>query len=197
MALLKQFDKKLTDLWHHRIANIESLVRKRVGRPKSFSVKRRDKGITELEDLADKILTKQGAKEELAGITTYTKRHYIRGHGVMKRGENMVSWASALPGIIVYSFWRKRRCLYVGKGGKWTRLRSYNKSFYLKEATVVKVRGITSKSYTGQAECLSKHLYKPRDNVNEPAKGKWSKACPVCKAKKQIRTSLRSLFRLR
>jgi hypothetical protein len=197
MAVLKQFDRKLADLWHHRIANVESLVRKRVGKPKSFTVKRRDKGIKDLEALADKILTKQGAKKELAKITSYTRRHHIRGHGVLKRGGNMLSWAGNLPGIIVYSFWRGNRCLYVGKGGKWTRLKGYEKSVYVKEATVVKVRGITSKSFTGRAECLSKHLYKPRDNKIEPAKGKWSKACPVCKAKKQLRTNLRTLFKMK
>jgi len=137
--------------------------------------------------LADAIVTKQGAAEELRAVTKYEKRRTIKGHGTEARFARVITWAEAkLTGAIVYSFWRKKNCLYVGKGDSWKRLRSYHKSIYLHHANLLKILGITSNSQVGKAECLVKHLYKPRDNKIDPAKTKWSKACPVCKAKKRF-----------
>jgi len=193
MARLKQFDKKLHELWQRRIVHIESLVRKRQGRPKSFTKKNRDKGIRELEEMADEIVTKQGAKAELTKITAYKKRRQIKGRGIANRYDRIIHWAEKkLPGAIIYAFWKKKRCLYVGQGITWKRLRSYEKSIYLKEATLLKIIGVTSTSQIDKAECLSKHLYSPRDNKIDPAKTKWSKACPVCSTKTKTRTALKT-----
>ena len=72
----------------------------------------------------------------------------------------------------MYSFWKGRQCLYVGKGKSWTRLKGYEKSVYLRDATTVRVRGVTSPSHLAKAECLMRHLLDPRDNRIRPAKGR-------------------------
>ncbi len=198
MALVKQFERKLSELWRDRIATVESLVKKRVGRKKNFDRARREKKIHELQELAEAILTKQRAKEELASLTAHKeRRHHLRGRGWEERADNMRPWAKRLSGPVVYSFWRGKKCLYVGKGDKPSRLNGYAKSMYMKDADIVKARGIRGTSNLTWAECLSKHLYKPSHNKIKPAKAKWRKRCPVCRAKDEIKKELRSLFRLR
>ena len=96
-----------------------------------------------------------------------------------------------------YSFWRGKKCLYLGKGKSWKRLRSYRKTIYVHQGTLLKVRGITSKSHLGKAECLAHHLDKPGHNIIRPARTKWGKGCPVCKATREIRNDLKSLFHLK
>lgn len=198
MSLTKQFERKLDELWRRRIANIHSLVRRRCGRRKTFSRKHREHGIRQLQQMATIILSREGARDELAEITVFRRQRRVRGRGLSERYQRLIDWADEhLTGPIIYSFWRGKRCLYVGKGTSWHRLKSYRKSVYLKEATNLKVRGIRSRSVLAKAECLATHLFHPRDNAVKAARGKWSKSCPICSTHKMIRTELRALFSLK
>jgi hypothetical protein len=82
----------------------------------------------------------------------------------------------------------------VGKGERWTRLRGYEKSIYLQHADLLEVYLVRGVSQLPKVECLTKHLYDPRDNKAKPARKKWGKRCPLCKVHDQIRGELRSLF---
>src|SRR5580698_4655468 len=136
MAILKDFDRKMQDLWRRRIANVESLVRKRHGRPKAFTKRIRDRRIKQLVELANAIVTKRGATEELADITRFEKRRQIKG-GYDLAFQRIISWAEIrIHGPIISSFWRGKKCLYVGKGKTWRRLRNYRNHRYLKEASL-------------------------------------------------------------
>ena len=109
-----------------------------------------------------------------------------------------LAWAeSALPGPIVYGFWRGRRCLYIGKGGSWRRLKSYEKSAYLLQATRIKAFCITTQSNLPKAECLATHLFDPRDKKMKPAKVKWGKKCPVCREHDFVQHQVQNLFKLK
>lgn len=198
MALVKDFERELNDLWHRRTANVLSLVKTHRGRPKGFTKKHRERGIREVQDIAERILGRQGAREELRQVTAYQRRRQIRGRGLDARFSCIIQWAQDnLRGAIIYSFWNRNRCLYVGKGKSWRRLCAYRRSVYLKEATSVRVRGITSPSHLAKAECLSVHLFGPRDNSVRASKPKYAKGCPICHARLAIRDELRTLFRLR
>jgi hypothetical protein len=106
-------------------------------------------------------------------------------------------WAEeALDGPIIYGFWKRKQCLYVGKGKSWRRLKDYQKHIYLREATRLNVFCVNGRDIP-MAECLAIHLYRPRDNVNRAANKKWSRACPICKKCKRLNRELRELFRLR
>lgn len=198
MALVKDFERRLNELWHRRTANVRSLVKTHRGRPKGFTRKHRERGIREVQDIAERILGRQGARDELDAVTAYQRRRQIRGRGLDARFSCIMEWAQdQLCGPIIYSFWRGKRCLYVGKGNSWRRLGAYRRSIYLVQATTVRVRGITSPSHLAKAECLSVHLFNPRDNSVKASKPKYAKVCPVCHARLAIRDELRTLFRLR
>ncbi|HUT58966.1 MAG TPA: hypothetical protein VNA25_14050 [Phycisphaerae bacterium] len=85
----------------------------------------------------------------------------------------------------------------MGKGLTWRRLRRYDKSAYLKDATRLEVFLIKGKSQLAKAECLATHMFRPRDNRMKPAKAKWGKACPICKKHDLIRRELATLFRMK
>ena len=198
MAYSKQFTRKLDDLWRRRTANLRSLVRTRRGPNRQFNKKIRDRAIEELQELATKILIRQGARKELGRLVVARRRWQIKGWGIADRSARLVGWAEGLPrGPVIYSFWRRKRCLYVGKGMSWERLRDYNKSIYLNQATSLRVCTIGYASQLAKAECLATHLFSPRDRKVKPASQKWGKKCPICKAHDQIRDELRAIFRLR
>jgi hypothetical protein len=97
-----------------------------VGKPLIFSKPVRQKFVNGLLDEASQILISRDARRELNKITASRRLKHIDGHGLARRAENMLAWAeSALSGAIVYGFWKGRRCLYIGKGGSWRRLKNY------------------------------------------------------------------------
>ncbi len=111
---------------------------------------------------------------------------------------NLLEWAeSNLNGPIVYSFWKGKKCLYVGKGDSWERLRNYVKSAYMLKGSCIEVFLVNGKSHLGKAECLAIHFFNPRDNRKDAAKEKWGKECPICRKHDIIRDELNSLFKMR
>lgn len=196
MSLAKHFSNKLDDLWRRRTAKLRSVVIPRgVGQPPVFSPQVRDRLINELLGDASAILVKREAREEFRKIVASRHLKKIKGYGLLNRGENLIAWArSSLDGPIIYVFWRGEKCLYVGKGESWRRLKSYDKSAYLKEATSIEVFCVLTQSQLGKAECLATHLFDPRDNKVKAAKVKWGKACPICREHDRIRDQLKELF---
>jgi hypothetical protein len=199
MALHKQFARKLDQLWHRRTTDLRALVvRRRAGKPPSFTKKVRERLVYDLLGIASTILIRSHAKSEFSDVIRKRRLRFLRGRGLVARGHELVAWArNTQRGPIVYAFWRGRKCLYVGKGETWRRLRSYEKSAYLLQASCIEVFQITSRSHLGKAECLATHLFKPRDHKVRPARVKWGKACPVCRKHDRVREELRGLFRMR
>ena len=101
-----------------------------------------------------------------------------------------------MSGPIVYAFWKGKKCLYVGKGAKPTRLLTHRKS-YGREAESVELWFVRSKSFLPQAECLATHLFQPRDLAMRPSRAAWGKKCPVCVRHDEIRRELSGLFAMR
>jgi len=148
--------------------------------------------------VASQILVRRVAKRAFRDIADRRQLHFVKGRGLLARGADLLEWAGRkLDGPIVYVFWRGKRCLYVGKGNSPRRLRNYQKSAYVIQATCVEVFEISSRSHLARAECLATHLFMPRDNKVKAAKVKWGKACPVCKQHDGIHRTLRDLFRMR
>lgn len=199
MALTKQISNKLDSLWKRRTAMLRALVIPRgVGQPTKFTRHVRDRLINQLLDDATKLLVKREAHTEFKKVAPHRCLMQIRGHGLLKRGSYLLEWAEAeLEGPIVYSFWRGRKCLYVGKGDTWKRLRNYEKSAYLLQASCIEVFLVKGKSHLGKAECLAVHLFEPRDNRKHPAKEKWGKECPICQKHDVIREELNTLFKMK
>ncbi|SRR5258706_11561757 len=199
MAIAKQFNKHLDELWRRRTGSLRSWVIPRgAGKPPKFTRRVRQKLINELLDIASEILVNRDGRSELKNITRERRLMYVRGRGLLARGRTLLRWAeSRLKGPMVYAFWRKSHCLYVGKGRSWKRLRHYERSAYMLQATCIEVFCVSSRSQLGKAECLATHLYEPRDRRVKPARVKWGKACPICRKHDSVRDELRGLFRLR
>lgn len=198
MHIQKQFAARLDRLWERRTAQLRAVVipRGRGGVPK-FTREVRTRFIDELLDLATAVLVKRDALSHLRSITDRRRLMLIRGRGYMERGDRLLEWAEKLKGPIVYAFWRKKRCLYVGKGSSPRRLRHYYRSAYLLRATCIEVFPVLRKSCLAQAECLATHIFKPRDQRMNPARVKWGKKCPICEEHDFIRSELKGLFRMR
>lgn len=199
MALVNQFSKKLDQLWKRRTDELRSLVVPRGGgQPLKFTRKRRDGLIDDALTIATSVLLKREGYRELKSVLRRRRLRQIKGRGVIDRAEKLLAWARAkLHGPIVYAFWRKRKCLYVGKGGSWKRLRNYTRSVYIRDATCLEVFEIAGKSQLGKAECLATHLFNPRDNLNKAAEVRWGKACPICERHDQVRAELKTIFKMK
>jgi hypothetical protein len=197
MALHTKFRRKLDQLWQRRTAQIRDLVQPKVGAPLAFTKRVRDRLIHELLDTATAILVRKVAKHEFQEAHSKRRLHRIKGRGLVKRGDDLVKFAQSLSGPIVYAFWRGKKCLYVGKGEKTSRLRGYQKAAYVREATCVEVFMINTKSQLPKAECLATHLFTPRDYKVRPAQTAWGKKCPVCRRHDKLRQKLLDLFAMR
>lgn len=199
MALLKDFHRSLDEMWRRYSAGIRSMVRSRRGRKPAFSRKWRNKRIMRLLTLVERILCKQGAREELRKTTQGRRWRQIKGWGQGARFECVRSWAERnIDGAFVYSFWKgRKRCLYVGKAKSWRRLCVYKKSIYLWHATRLRIDRVKRRSELGKAECLAIHLFRPKDNAKKAPHNKWGKACPVCIVHDRIHSALRDLFRIK
>jgi hypothetical protein len=199
MSLEKHFSNNLEGLWKRRTAELRALVIPRgAGQPPKFSRQVRERFMSQLLDDASEILVKREGRKEFGMVAPNRRLWQIRGHGLLNRGHNLLNWAeSKLTGPIVYAFWRGTKCLYVGKGGTWKRLQSYERSAYLLQANCVEVFLVTNRSQLGKAECLATHLFEPRDQKVKAAKTKWGKECPVCRKHDAIRAELNALFKMK
>lgn len=123
---------------------------------------------------------------------------YIAGYGIKNRFDHLHSWAQQrFDEPIIYSFWKGKRCLYVGKGKSYRRLNAYKHSHYLMAANCIEVWPVMSENKLPSSECLAVHLFKPSDNENKPAKVKWGKRCPICRRHDNVKEELDSLLRLK
>lgn len=200
MALHTQFRRKLDQLWKRQTAEIHALLKPKRGRPLAFTRAARNRMIGDLLELASDSLCRRIARSSFGETLLARRLYHLKGHGPRARGESLVAFAKAMNAIIdhpvVYAFWRGRRCLYVGKGLRLSRLVSHRKS-YGREADSVEVFFIRSKSFLPQAECLATHLFDPRDFAVRPARAAWGKKCPVCLRHDRIRRELFGLFAMR
>ena len=199
MSLVKHFNGKLDELWRKRTAELRALaVPRGQGRPAILTKATRQTLTDDLLETASELLLKREGSAQLREVTVRRSRRHIKGWGHDKRFKHIIEWAKdTCDGPIVYAFWRGTRCLYVGKGESWRRLRGYAKHMYLTQTTRIEVFCVRGMSNLGKAECLTKHLFNPRDNKNKPARAKWGKDCPICKKHDRIRSEVATLFRFK
>lgn len=199
MALKTQFNRVLDDALERRTGQLRRLVISNgQGAPKKYTKAIRDRLKKRILLAASAVLVNEQADEEFKGLVLGRHLRFIRGFGITDRFDRLYKWARRkLDGPIVYAFWRGKKCLYVGKGKSYRRLKHYEKSVYLWHAKALEVWEIGTKSQLPRAECLAIHLFKPRDNKQKKAaKVKWGKVCPICKRHDEIASATSSLLRL-
>ncbi|MGD1211781.1 MAG: hypothetical protein ABR973_10545 [Candidatus Acidiferrales bacterium] len=199
MALKTKFLRVLDDALERRTDQLRRLVvSPDQGAPKKYTRAVRDRLKKRVLLAASAVLVNEHAENELAKTVLRRRLRFFKGHGLTDRFDRLYRWAERkLDGPIVYAFWRRKKCLYVGKGKSYRRLKHYDKSVYLWHANALEVWQIKTQSRLPRAECLAIHLFKPRDNKQKKAaKVKWGKACPICKRHDKIASATSSLLRL-
>jgi hypothetical protein len=199
LALKTKFVRVLDDAVERRTEQLRRLVvSPNQGAPKKYTRTIRDRLKKRILLAASAVLVNEHAEHEIAKTVLRRRLRFIKGFGLTNRFDRLYGWAERkLQGPIVYAFWRGKKCLYVGKGKSYRRLKHYDKSVYLWHASALEVWQIKSKSQLPRAECLAIHLFKPRDNKQKKAaKVKWGKVCPICKRHDEIASATSSLLRL-
>lgn len=198
MALATKFVRQLNKVMKRRTDAIRRIVVPSRGAPAKMNKEIRDRYRVSLLDLASQILVRGKARKEFERLVHPRRLRSISGRGIQNRFDGLYSWAQEnLRGPIVYSFWKRSSCLYVGKGKSYRRLRGYQGAHRLMVADSLKVWQVKSRSKLPSAECLAVHLFKPSENKNKPAKVKWGKKCPVCRRHDELKGELDSLLRLK
>lgn len=200
MALTTKFLRVLDDVLERRTEQLRRVVISGdQGAPKKYTRAIRDKLKKKLLLAASEVLVHEHADSEFAKTFVRRRLRFINGFGIHDRFDRLIGWARRKTrGPIVYAFWRGKKCLYVGKGKSYRRLRHYEKSIYLKEARALEVWQMRTKSQLPRAECLAIHLFEPRDNKQKKAaKVKWGKKCPICKRHDEVASEINAILRLK
>lgn len=197
MKTESEFRRELKDLLFDRAHPIFwELGIKKVSQHRDWTREYREERIQRLWNIAEKMLFAR-AKEELEKYVYSRKLKFFRG-SKRDRGERLYSWAkdNFPKGPILYIFWKKNKCIYVGIGDSNLRIRDYKKSKYIdrSEADSLEIYSVHGKSNKSRVECLACHIYRPKDNQNSPGKPKYSKACYVCQKKRAIHSRLHALL---
>jgi hypothetical protein len=197
MKTESEFRRELKDLLFDRAHPIfRELGIKNISQNRHWTREYREERIKRLWDIAEKILLVK-AKAELKEYTYSRKLKNFRGPK-QDRGERLYSWAKDnFPrGPILYMFWKKDKCIYVGTGDSNYRIRDYKKSKYMdrSEADSLEIYSIRGNSNKSRVECLACHIHEPKDNQNSPSKTKYSKTCYICQKKKAIHSRLHALL---
>jgi hypothetical protein len=202
MAHLTTFEKKLDKLFHDRTYDLRSkLGLKKRGHKPQITRKKINEAIITLQDLASNILSKGLAKKEFEENAGKKSGRQIIGRGWKQQKELFENWFyKKYPNQneLVYVFWNKNKCLYVGRTGNGgSRPSSHFRRKDIPKNTRVDIYPARSKAHTPKLECLAVHRFKPSVNNNKPSKKKWTKKCPLCAIHKQIETDLRKIFKLK
>jgi len=198
MAHATEFLHLLDDAIERRVQSIRRLVVPGLGAPKLFTKLIRNRMRNRLLESATAILVRKIASKEFKKLVKRRRLRSIQGYGLDGRFEHIYRWARRmLRGPIVYAFWSDGKCLYVGKGESYKRLKAYKKSAYLYQAGHLETWQIKTISRLPAAEGLAIHLHDPRDNKKKAAKKKWGRKCPVCIRHDELKDELNSLLRLK
>ena len=202
MSYQSKFNRMLDSLYKRRTSWLRSVVsRPRPGRPQSFSRKKREQKIRELQEITSEAQAKRLAKEEFKRFDAKKRPWRGKGRGLLAKKANFNHWVrEKVHGKRgkVYVFWAGSRCLYVGRSrGKGSRPSDHFKRKWFRKATRVDVFLTRKRSAISLLECLAIHRFLPSENKVKAARKKWTPRCPLCRLHRDIRRELRQIFRFR
>lgn len=201
MAYLTSFEKKLDQLFQNRTYSLRSrLGLKKRGSKPQMTREKINESIEELQNLASNILAKGLAKKEFEENAMHKKGRKVIGWGWKKQKKLFEEWFQknyANQREVIYVFWNKNKCLYVGRTGNGGCRPSSHFSEKWCRATRVDIYPSNSKSQLPKLECLAVHRFEPSENNYKPSDKKWTKKCPLCAVHKQIEGDLRKIFKIK
>lgn len=204
MALVKQFEDDLKDLFLKRTGWLRSAVgKKRPGPSPTFTKKKVKRALERMTLIARQILLKQRGRKAFKSHVVLKRQWQVNSRKGFGRRAKKIAFRrwydkSVRSNNCVYVFWSERKCVYVGRTlrGKGRPSSSFDK-FWFSSVTRIDVYSVTSPSVVPTAECLAIDLFDPSRNVYSSSKPKFSKKCPICSTEKKIKAELKRVFPLR
>lgn len=200
MSLKKDLGRRLDSMWRRHSQRARKLAGiGGVGPTSTWNKHTRDTMVEAYQSLCeDQFRRRPFVKRDFKRSFAHGRNFMLSG-GWSTRNERLES--EVIPFCrgekYVYSFWKRKKCLYVGRSGHGTRLGAYRNHRYLKEATRLEVRTVRTPGVLAKQECLAKHFYSPAHNKVKPGKIKWSKKCPVCVSIRKLRSELIQILPVR
>lgn len=201
----RQFERVLNKLFAERTHWLRALVRKpSPGRPPTFDRRKVRRRITQLQGHAERAIVKKFFRREFGQLNDSGRRHSWRPRGRRLRGIPAKKaafrrfWERKVDTrTYIYAFWKDGTCRYIGRtGASRFRPTAHFKKRWFRSVTRVDVYHFPPASALPKIECLAAHSFQPTENKARPAKRKWSKKCPICKVRREIRREVKRIFRL-
>lgn len=199
-----EFRTELDRLFRRRTYWLRSAVEgPRPGPPPSLRRSQVKRVAVRLQNLASEALAAKLARDEfedgvLQRRSWHPKRGKGRGADAKRRSFNEWFDGQLGPGTYVYVFWKRRRCVYVGKTARsGRRISSHFEKFWFGGVTRVDVYSARGRRALSALECLAIHRFQPARNKFRAERRKWTKRCSLCTTHRLIDKELRSIFRLR
>ena len=190
-------------MFSDRVHWLKSAIKKIQGRPPLSKKSKIDGKIVRLQELASEILIHQIFKKESKSLIKQKKRWHItknKGWGRTEKKKSFKNWFNKYIDYnnYVYIFWNGKECIYVGRSvaGK-TRPQNHFEKYWFNVVTRIDIYSTSQKSQVPKLECLCIHYYKPKININTASKRSYSKHCPICDTKDNIRKEIKSAGRIR
>jgi hypothetical protein len=166
----------------------------------TLNKERRERAIKRLQGIASEALAKRTAKQQFERSVKYKKAWPTKGRGYENKLKECRDWAKDnidQEAGKVYVFWRKRRCLYVGRTiGRGSRPSKHFKRRWFKNTTRIVVYMTPDKREVPRLECLAIHRFLPQE-IDKASREKWTPDCPLCRLHRKIKTEVRTIFRFR
>jgi len=198
------FNRELQDLFERRTHWLRAHVSKPgPGRAPALNRATVTRGISRLQELASKCLATQYARREFDKTVDQHRQWHVtssKGRGWRAKKKTFGEWYAGNIDhrSCVYAFWHKSRCLYVGKTDHGRgRPQSHFSKIWFPRVTRIDVYSTSQKSQIPRLECLAIHRFDPSENRHKAATKKWTKKCPVCVVRAEIKKELRRIFSLR
>lgn len=197
-----QFKKKLDSLFSKRSHWLQTVVwANRRGKPPKFDRPTVNRGVIDLQRLAEDALAKKYWRTELSNHVEEKRKWHKKGRGREEQKNNFKKWFDEKFGSknCIYIFQDSRgKCVYVGRtivGG--SRPAGHFEKYWFSKVRRIDVYSVKSYSQVPKIECLAIHLFEPQENKISATNPKWTKNCPLCEKKYYIKTELHSIFRLK
>lgn len=199
MSYKKLYTRELNNLFKRRTKRLRDFMGiKKQGKAHNINKIIINKSIIKLQNIISATNSKKYFNNAIKNYTFDDRRYHLKGFGYYDKVRKFKNWFNDTINYknIVYIFWNKKTCLYVGrtKGGA-NRPTSHLDTHKTKGWTRVNIYLVNSKSYLPMIECLAIHNYIPKHNRIKPANPKWTKSCPICKEHRLIKQEINDIFK--
>jgi hypothetical protein len=202
--LARDFDRVLLRLFEIRTHQVRSLAWPRPGSPPKLTKRKIKNAVSKLQDIAQDAWLHSKPGRKILRDYDYKKQWHAKkgkGHGRPAKRKSFKAWyeKNIQTKNCVYVFWAsRRRCLYVGRtlNGKG-RPTSHFEKHWFGRATRVDVFGFDRKRDVPRFECVYTHRHQPWFSRITPGSKKYYARCPVCHGRREIRSEIKSVFRLK